>query len=48
MRQTEDGDQTSLLGPLFDQSQLMGIINHLSALCIEIIRFEVIDNESQP
>lgn len=48
MRQTEDGGRTALAGPLVDQSQLIGMINHLHDLGIEIIRFEVIEDESQP
>jgi hypothetical protein len=48
LRQTEDGGRTALAGPLVDQSQLIGMINHLHDLGIEIIGFEVIDDESRP
>ena len=48
MRQTEDGGHTALTGRLVDQSQLIGMINHLHGLGIEIIRFEGIDDKQRP
>jgi hypothetical protein len=48
MRHSEDGVHTALLGPVVDQSQLIGIINHLHGLGMQIVRFEVIDDELRP
>jgi hypothetical protein len=48
LRQTEDGGQTALVGPFVDQSHLIGMINHLHDLGIEIIGLEVIDDEARP
>ena len=48
MRHSEDGSDTALTGRLVDQSQLIGIINHLHGLGMQIIKFEVIDDESRP
>jgi hypothetical protein len=48
MRQTDADGRTALAGPLVDQSQLVGVIHHLHDLGIEIIGFEVIDDESPP
>ena len=48
MRHSEDGGHTALTGRLVDQSQLVGMINHLHGLGMQIIKFEVIDDEPRP
>ena len=41
----EEGGRTALMGRLIDQSQLVGIINHLHAPGIVIASFEVTDDQ---
>ena len=48
MRHTEDGGHTTLMGWLIDQSQLIGMINHLHGLGMQIVSCEAIDDEQRP
>lgn len=43
--QEDDHGNTILTGPLIDQSQLHGIINHLHDLGIDILRFETTNDD---
>ena len=45
--QEDDDGNTILTGPLIDQSQLHGIINHLRDLGIDILRFEATDDDDR-
>lgn len=45
--QEDDDGNTILTGPLIDQSQLHGIINHLHDLGIAILRFETTDDDNR-
>ena len=48
MTHIEDGDNTALTGRFVDQSQLIGMINHLHGLGMQIVSCEVIDDEQRP
>ena len=48
MRHTADGGRTTLTGRLVDQAQLIGMINHLHGLGMQLISCEVIDDERRP